>query len=148
MTKESLIVTGKAFWSKLNKVDEMSNKFQIDVCSLSPDMQNKLKAHGVHIKHKDDDRGSFITARSKFEVAVIDAENHPMDRMTNIGNGSDVKVRVTFNKDHPMLADKGTAMYANKVKVVTLVEYEDGFDDDDWDDDEPSGREMNDEIPF
>ena len=149
MAKENLIVRGKAHWAKLNRVDQMSNKYQMDIGSLSAGMIEKLKLHNVKIKNKGDDRGDFVTARSQFEVVLWDKNNQAMDLKTNIGNGSDVKVRVTFNKNHPMVEEKGTAMYLQKVKVLNLVEYVDDFDDDDDDDEVVEERsELDDEVPF
>jgi len=48
---------------------------------------------------------------------------------TLIGNGSDVRVRVVPNADHPMADQYGTSLYLNKVQVLSLVEYFGGDDD-------------------
>ena len=123
MARETAVVQGKAYWAKLSTPDKMSDKYQMDVCNLSDDTITNLKKHGVLTKNRDDERGEFITARSKFDVPVINNDKEGMNG-TLIGNGSDVKVKVGFNKDHPMLEQYGTSMYLNKVMVTNLVVYE------------------------
>ena len=135
MARETTVLQGKAYWAKLSTPDEMSGKYQIDVCNLSDSTVDLLKKHGVIPKNRDDERGDFITARSKFDVPIIDI-NKDSIQGTKIGNGSDVKVKIGFNKDHPMVGQYGTSMYVHKVMVTKLVTY---VADTDFDDDEEEG---------
>ena len=136
MARETAVVQGKAYWAKLNTPDEMSGKYQIDVCNLSDADITSLEKHGVQPKSRDDERGTFITARSKFDVPVISSDKEGMNG-TLIGNGSDVKVKIGFNKDHPMVSQYGTSMYLNKVMVTNLVAYEKDTDFDEEGDEAP-----------
>ena len=136
MARETAVIQGKAYWAKLSTPDSMSDKYQIDVCNLSDDTINNLKKHGVVPKNKDDERGTFITARSKFDVPVINSDKEDMNGNL-IGNGSDVKVKIGFNKDHPMVSQYGTSMYVNKVMVTNLVAYEEDTDFDTEGDEAP-----------
>ena len=136
MARETAVIQGKAYWAKLSTPDSMSDKYQIDVCNLSDDTINNLKKHGVVPKNRDDERGTFITARSKFDVPVINGDKEGMNG-TLIGNGSDVKVKIGFNKDHPMVSQYGTSMYLNKVMVTNLVAYERDTDFDTEGDEAP-----------
>ena len=130
--KETAIISGKAYWTKLNRKDEYSDKYQLDVGDLSDKSKEVLNSHGVKLKNKNDDRGEFITARTKYLVPVIDSDKKIIDRDTLIGNGSSVRVKVDFNKNHPFAEKYGTSMYLKKVQVTELVEYaKDEFDDDD-----------------
>tara|TARA_Y100000310_G_C20203388_1_gene587967 strand:+ start:185 stop:601 length:417 start_codon:yes stop_codon:yes gene_type:complete len=130
--KETAIISGKAFWTKLNRKDEYSDKYQLDVGDLSDKSKEVLASHGVKLKNKNDDRGEFITARTQYLVPVIDSDKKSMDQDTLIGNGSSVRVKVDFNKNHPFAEKYGTSMYLKKVQVTELVEYaKDEFDDDD-----------------
>ena len=131
--KETAIISGKAFWTKLNRKDEYSDKYQLDVGDLSEKSKEVLTSHGVKLKNKNDDRGEFITARTQYLVPVIDSDKKVIDSDTLIGNGSSVRVKVDFNKTHPFVEKYGTSMYLKKVQVTELVEYgsKDGFDDDD-----------------
>ena len=130
--KETAIISGKAFWTKLNRKDEYSDKYQLDVGDLSDKSKEVLATHGVKLKNKEDDRGEFVTARTRYVVAVIDSDKRTIDQDTLIGNGSSVKVKVAFNKTHPFVEKYGTSLYLNKVQVTELVEYgnKDEFDDD------------------
>ena len=136
MARETTVIQGKAYWAKLSTPDSMSDKYQIDVCNLSDDTLDNLKKHGVIPKNRDDERGTFITARSKFDVPVINGDKEGMNG-TLIGNGSDVKVKIGFNKDHPMVSQYGTSMYLNKVMVTNLVAYERDTDFDTEGDEAP-----------
>ena len=130
--KETAIISGKAYWTKLNRKDEYSDKYQLDVGDLSDKSKEVLTSHGVKLKNKNDDRGEFITARTQYLVPVIDSDKKTIDRDTLIGNGSSVRVKVDFNKNHPFAEKYGTSMYLKKVQVTELVEYaKDEFDDDD-----------------
>ena len=130
--KETAIISGKAFWTKLNRKDEYSDKYQLDVGDLSEKSKEVLTSHGVKLKNKNDDRGEFITARTQYLVPVIDSDKKVIDSDTLIGNGSSVRVKIDFNKTHPFVEKYGTYMYLKKVQVTELVEYgRDDFDDDD-----------------
>ena len=129
MARETMVFQGKAYWAKLSTPDKLSERYQMDVCNLSDDTITNLKKHGVVPKNRDDERGEFITARSKFDVPVINNDKEGMNG-TLIGNGSDVKVKVGFNKDHQMVSQYGTSMYLNKVMVTNLVAYEANTDFD------------------
>tara|TARA_R100001443_G_scaffold84537_2_gene91158 strand:+ start:611 stop:1027 length:417 start_codon:yes stop_codon:yes gene_type:complete len=130
--KETAIISGKAFWTKLNRKDEYSDKYQLDVGDLSEKSKEVLTSHGVKLKNKNDDRGEFITARTQYLVSVIDSDKKVIDSDTLIGNGSSVRVKVDFNKTHPFVEKYGTSMYLKKVQVTELVEYGgNDFDDDD-----------------
>ena len=130
--KETAIISGKAYWTKLNRKDEYSDKYQLDVGDLSDKSKEVLASHGVKLKNKNDDRGEFITARTQYLVPVIDSDKKSIDRDTLIGNGSSVRVKVDFNKNHPFAEKYGTSMYLKKVQVTELVEdAKDEFDEDD-----------------
>ena len=64
----------------------------------------------------------------------MDVEKNSFDAdNTLIGNGSSIKAKISFNKDHPMANQYGTSLYLNKVQVISLVEYSGGDDDSDFD---------------
>ena len=126
--KETAIISGKAFWTKLNRKDEFSDKYQMDIGNLSEESKELLTTNGVIFKNKNDDRGEFVTARTRYDVPVMNSDKEPMERSTLIGNGSSVRVKVAFNKNHAFVDKYGTSLYLNKVQVIDLVEY--GNDDD------------------
>ena len=132
--RETAVISGKAFWTKLNRKDEYTEKYQMDICELSEKSKDVLSSHGVNLKNKEDDRGEYVTARSKYIVPIIDTDKRPVDQETLIGNGSEVKAKVAFNKTHGFVEKSGTSLYLSKVQVVNLVEFkkrDTDFDDDD-----------------
>ena len=132
-TRETAVISGKAFWTKLNRKDEYSEKYQMDIGELSEKSKDLLSSHGVNLKNKEDDRGEYVTARSRYVVPIIDSDKRPVDQETLIGNGSEVKAKVAFNKTHGFVDQNGTSLYLNKVQVVNLIEFrqDTDFDDDD-----------------
>lgn len=129
--KETAIITGKAYWTKLNRKDEYSDKYQMDIGDLSEKSKELLSSNGVKLKNKEDDRGEFVTPKTRYIVPVMDSHKKTIDKDTLIGNGSSVKVKVAFNKTHPFVDKYGTSLYLNKVQVIELVEYaKDDFNDE------------------
>ena len=133
VARETAVISGKAFWTKLNRRDEYSDKYQMDIGELSEKSKDVLSSHGVNLKNKEDDRGEYVTARSKYIVPIIDSDKRQVDLETLIGNGSEVKAKVAFNKTHGFVDKNGTSLYLNKVQVVSLIEFrqDTDFDDDD-----------------
>ena len=130
--KETAIISGKAYWTKLNRTDGYSHKYQMDIGGLSDRSKEVLLSHGVILKNKNDDRGEIVTARTQFTVPGIDSDKQAINGNTLIGHGSSVKVKVAFNKNHGFIEKSGTSLYLNKVQVTELVAYgKDEFDDDD-----------------
>ena len=133
---DKAVIKGKAYWTKLDQVDEYSHKYQIDVGQLDKKSIETLEKNGVILKKKDahPSESPFVIARTTRQVRVIDKERNPFDvNMTKIGNGSEVKVKVAFNKDHPFADKYGTALYLDMVQVLDLVEYHRDEVDDDFD---------------
>ena len=155
--KESGVISGKAYWTHLHKHDNFNSRYQVDVGDLSEASVELLEAHGVKSKpgvNKKSGKehvsgGPYVVSHTKFQkkdsiseqnpegvigIPIIDKDKKPFDVMNvRIGNGSDVRVKITFNKDHPFSAEWGTSLWLNKVQVVTLVPFEDR-DDSDFDD--------------
>lgn len=135
-----MIVRGTAQWASVFEPNELSGKFQIDVCNLNTETVKSLKSVGIDAKKGTGDKadkGRFITAKSKkYPPKVMDRRAQAMDGSILIGNGSEVKVSIrpyawTFG-------DKtGVGAGLNSVMVTSLVEYggseelepEDDFDD-------------------
>ena len=51
--RETAVIEGKAYWSKLNKKDEYSDKYQMDIGNLSEETKELLKENGVKVKNKE-----------------------------------------------------------------------------------------------
>mgnify|MGYP003654760860 CR=1 FL=1 len=130
---ENGIITGKAYWTKLNKFDEYKDRYQMDIGDLTKDSVKLLESKGVKLKEKEGhvSGGPFVTPHTKRIIPVMDKDKNAIDVMTTlIGNGSEVKARVTFNNDHPFFKEYGTSLWLNKVQVVDLIEFSQDDDSD------------------
>lgn len=82
------------YWASLSTPNEMSGKFQVDLCNLSESAIQNFTRAGVQVRNKEDDRGFFVTGKSNFPiVAIYDGE--PLPEKYKIGHGS--KALVTVN---------------------------------------------------
>jgi hypothetical protein len=154
---EKGVISGKAYWTHLHKHDGFNDRYQVDIGNLSDESVELLESNGVKIKppvntkgKKHPSGGPYVVSHTKFQkrnsvsdenptgligITVLDEEKKPFDVMNvRIGNGSDIKVRVKFNKDHPFSAEWGTSLWLDKVQVTNLVSYEEGGDQDSDDD--------------
>ncbi len=92
-----IIIRGTVMWAHLDKPNEMSNKFQLDVCNLTRETVEKLKAGGIEVRKGDEnkaDKGHFITPKANKPVRIVDAAKVPWPADKRLGNGSIVNVLV------------------------------------------------------
>ena len=132
------VVTGIAQWASLAKPNDLSEKYQIDVCHLSEADVNQLEKQGVTNVHEEtsraDDkepRGNYITMRSNAVSKtgkilpppdVVDAKKKPLPRGVLVGNGS--KVNVVYDTfDWTYKKKAGISAGLRIVQVIELVEY-------------------------
>lgn len=115
------VVNGTLFWASLSTVNEMSGKYQVDVCNLSDGAVDALQEMGLTVANKQDDRGSFITCKSK---NVMKAYNTAGDEITTpVGNGSLAKVALHYY-DWEWKNKKGRSPSIVKLIITDLEEYE------------------------
>ncbi len=132
------VVTGIAQWANLAKPNDLSEKYQIDVCHLSEADVKQLEKQGVTNVHEEtsraDDkepRGHYITMRSNAVSKtgkilpppdVVDAKKKPLPRDVWVGNGS--KVNVVYDTfDWTYKKKAGISAGLRIVQVIELVEY-------------------------
>ena len=140
------VVTGIAQWASLARPNNMSGKYQIDVCNLSEADVKQLEGQGVtnihHEESRDDDyepKGHFVTMRSNAVSKegkhldppdVVDAKKKPLPRGVLVGNGS--KVNVVYDPFEWTFKKKaGTSAGLRIVQVLELVKFEGGSGLDD-----------------
>lgn len=116
------------FWASLASPNPMSDKYQVDLCSLTEHQVKGLEAKGLEVHNKGDERGYYLTAKSKFPITTTDTKGE-LIRGNTVGNGSvgDV-ILVTY----PFTVGKGTGLGVNKLVVTEQIEY--GNDIADFDD--------------
>ncbi len=97
-----------------------------------------VKADGLTIKNKGDDRGDFVTIKRKVKrkdgnenaaPIVVDAQKRPLGIDVLIGNGSIVNVLYS-TYDWEFKGRKGTSADLKSVQVTDLVPYESGPQED------------------
>ena len=127
------VVAGKAYWAKLdqaqNPFDESKPRWSLDVC-LDANGVKAMKAEGLTIKDKQDDRGKFMTLykdqflRNGTELPkprLMDSQKNDISG-TIVGNGSDVRVSFTI-REWKMNNKEGKRPVLKDVQVLNLVEY-------------------------
>ena len=66
--EQRVIIKGEAMWQSLFELNEMSNRYQIDICNLDKDAIKALKSIDVEVKKGEGekaDKGHFVTAKTK-----------------------------------------------------------------------------------
>jgi ATP phosphoribosyltransferase len=115
-----VVVNGKTYWACLQHMNELSGKYQVDIGNLSPAAVEALEMMGLSIKNKDDDRGNFITVKSRNAIKAYDTSGEEVGAL--VGNGSDVKA-VLGSYDWSFQTKKGRSPSLLKMVVTDLVVY-------------------------
>ncbi len=127
--KQSIKLNAKVMWAFHNKVNNLSEKYQIDLCELSDAaveaLQNDL---GVEARNKGDEKGNFITCRSVMPLKIVDLEGKSLQDVA-IGNGSS-GVAIVSSYDWKSKMGKGTSPTLQKMVINDLQVYEGGVADD------------------
>ncbi len=118
-----MIIRGTSMWARVleGQPNNLSNKYQVDVCNLSSEVVKQLESYGIPIKN-DEERGSFVTAKAIRPPRVMDASKRLWDD-TVIGNGSTIKISAK-PYDWTYKGKSGVSLGLNQPMVVNLVEYE------------------------
>lgn len=111
------------FWSKHNRVDDYSGKYQMDVV-VNDAQAERLGELGVSIKNKGDDRGNFITVKSKFPIPVVDTNGNDLSE-ESIGNGTKAVLTI-LAKPWKFAGKQGVSTYPKFVQITDLVAYAGG----------------------
>ena len=111
-------------WCQHNKPNEMSGKFQVDLCNLSDNAVTALEGLGLEVRKREDkpEKGFYITCKSTIPMKVFDASGNDLTTVA-IGNGSTATAVVgaypwTFKNK------KGFSASLTKLVVDNLVAYD------------------------
>lgn len=122
--KKKLKIKCDIYWAQLNKMNEMSGAYQVNLCNLSDAAAEALEEMGLSVNQdseKKADLGKYITCKSKNKpMKAFDVDG---DEITeDIGNGSKAKALVgTY--DWTYKNKKGVSASLIKLVVTDLVEY-------------------------
>ena len=116
-------IKADVYWAQLNKINEMSNKYQVNLCNLSDAAVEALEAMGVSVSIGEDkkaDMGRFITCKSNNPIRAYDTDGDEISEL--IGNGSKAKA-VVGSYEWKYKNKKGTSPSLKKLVITNLVEY-------------------------
>jgi hypothetical protein len=108
-------------WAFLDEPNQMSEKYQVDLCNLSEGAVTALEDVGIEVKRKED-KGFYIVAKSK---------KFPIRTETSDGNGVNCKVGngskgVAWIKPYAYTfkGKAGVSPGINKLVITDLIRYE------------------------
>lgn len=114
-------VKATVMWAFLNKQNDMSGKYQVDLCHLSDKAVTALEDIGLKVNNKED-KGFFITCKSSHPIKAYDDKGREMESDVTVGNGSEVVATVGFY-EWSFKGKKGVSPSLKKLKISKLVEY-------------------------
>lgn len=121
-----VVVHGKIMWAHLDKENEMSGKYQLDICQLDDADAKLLEAAGLDVKEggeKKPTHGRYVTPKATRQVTVVDANKDAWDDLGNIGNETEAKVCIRAY-DYNYNGKKGVAAGLQAVQVLNHVKYD------------------------
>jgi hypothetical protein len=123
MDLKPLKIEADLMWAFLDTPNQMSGKYQVDLCNLSANAIKALEDAGVNVRNKED-KGFFITAKSKnYPIKAEDPQGKVIE--AKVGNGSR---GIALIKPYPYKVNgkSGVGIGINKLVVTKLVEYTGG----------------------
>jgi len=106
-------------WAQLAKVNDMSGKFQVNLCNLSDAAAKALEELGISTLNKEG-MGNYITCKSNTPMKAFDTEGDEISEL--IGNGSKAKA-VVKPYEWTYKNKKGISPSLVKLVITDLVEY-------------------------
>ena len=113
-------VKATVMWAFLNKTNDMSGKYQVDLCQLSDKAVESLEGLGIKVLSKED-KGRFVTCKSSHPIKAFSDKGVEMDGDI-IGNGSECVAAVGFY-EWSFKGKKGVSPSLKKLKMTKVVEY-------------------------
>ena len=119
---DEIKIKANIMWAQMNKVNEMSGKYQINLCDLSDAAAQALENMGIEVKEKEG-HGKFITCKSAKPMRAFDEDGKEIEE--DIGNGSKAKAIITAY-EWKYKNKKGVSPSLKKLVVTDLVMYAGG----------------------
>jgi hypothetical protein len=124
--KQRIKINADVYWAQLNKVNDMSGKYQVNLCNLSDKAADALESMGLSIQEdaeKKADMGKYVTCKSNRPIRAYDTDGEELD--TLIGNKSRCKALVS-TYDWSYKNKKGKSPSLLKLVITDLVEFAGG----------------------
>lgn len=150
---ERVKVKADIYWASTDRHNDMSNKYQVDLCNLSDAAVKALESMGIEVRYneKAPEKGQYITCKSNNPIKSYDSDGQqltgfpltdagePSPQAIQIGNESKGIALVGFY-EWSYKNKAGISPSLRKLVVTDLVRYEDSVEDmvtvDDDDEDE------------
>jgi hypothetical protein len=120
MASKPVKIEGDIMWAFLETPNEMSGKYQVDLCNLAPADIKALESVGINVRNKDG-KGFFITAKStNYPIKAVDSAGNPIT--VKVANGSRGQALInpyawTYG------AKSGVNAGISELRVTNLIEY-------------------------
>jgi hypothetical protein len=117
-------VQAEIMWAFLDTPNQLSGKYQVDLCNLTKEAVGVLEGMGVSVRKKDDqpEKGFFITAKSvNYPITTIDMDGGVIN--AKVGNGSK-GIALLKPYEYTFKGKKGVGVGINKLIVTDLKVYE------------------------
>jgi hypothetical protein len=124
MELKKVKVQAEVMWAFLDKPNELSGKYQVDLCNLSKEAVKTLEEMGVNVRKRDDqpEKGFFVTAKSSnYPIVATDLDGDTIN--AKVGNGSKA-VALLAPYEYSWKGKKGVAVGINKLVITDLKVYE------------------------
>ncbi len=133
MTEQVKLKDVTLMWAKLDKVDDMSGKYQVELTNLSKDHVEAISGLGVEVRNNKDkpEKGFYVTCKSTRPITALDKEGGILKQL--IGNGTKANI-LLGSYDWTFKGKKGKSPTVAKMIVTDLKVFE-GDDAEDGDDD-------------
>jgi len=73
-------------WAYLDRMNDMSQKYQVDLCNLSDAAVSALEGMGISVAQKEG-KGYYVTCKSKNEIRAYGSDGDEIEGKI-VGNGS------------------------------------------------------------
>lgn len=117
-------VQAEIMWAFLDQPNQLSGKYQVDLCNLSKGAVTALEEMGVSVRKKDDqpEKGFYVTAKSvNYPITTVDTDGNAIN--AKVGNGSK-GIALLKPYEYTFKGKKGVAVGINKLVVTDLKVYE------------------------
>ena len=129
---ERVKVKGTVMWADLEKPNDLSGKYQVDIAGLSDAAVNALEDMGLGVKSKEGS-GYYITCKSTRPIYAYDSKGDQLEGVS-VGNGSEA-IAVIGYYDWTFKSKEGRSPALKSLKITKLETYDPegglAVDDDD-----------------
>ena len=117
---EAVKIKADIMWAYLDKPNDMSGKYQVDLCNLSDKAAGALEELGLEVKTKEC-KGKYITCKSTRPILAYD-DCGSLIEGNSLGNGSKAVALVgTYSWSYQK--KKGTSPALKRLVITELMEY-------------------------